>query len=272
MIAGAQKSGTTFLHHCLQRHEAIFFPKRPQELHFFDTQNYDKGLEWYAEHFTDVQSSHTAIGQTAPSYIFVPHTAARIAGALPQVKLIFVLRNPIDRAYSHYWHEFKYGHEILTFEEAILQSLAGTRNNSRRFSYIERGMYAQQLKRYLDVFDKSQMLVLKFEELRDNPAATLNVCCKFLGIEPGGEELLRGASARAKNTARLPRSLRLQRLVAKIGRRRLGLLTKLIDRLNLETVSYPPMASHIRTQLFDVFQDDIQDLARTFELDFSQWR
>lgn len=277
IIAGAQKSGTTTLHHYLSMHDAVYVPPRPQELHFFDIEgNFKKGIEWYKGHFVGVKKEHIAIGQTSPFYIYESKAASRIARLLPGVRLIFILRNPVDRAYSHYWHQLRKGRETLTFEEALAQEptrIAQGFHERRYFSYADRGRYARQLERYLRYFPREQLLVLLTEDLAQGPAGVIDKCCDFLHIGREGTRIAADVCKQRWNISRVPRSQRIQRLTGSWRSRSLLFsgLVRLIDRVNLRTVRYPPMNPATREALQSVFAEENERLAALFDLDLGAW-
>ena len=105
IIAGAEKSGTSSLLFYMSEHEDIFTPAK-KEIHFFDDgDNFNEGIDWYKQWFTG-WSGEKAIGECTPIYMYFPECAQRIHDVYPEMKLIFILRNPVDRAYSNYWHSF----------------------------------------------------------------------------------------------------------------------------------------------------------------------
>jgi hypothetical protein len=195
LIIGAQRSGTTSLFNYLVQHPDVL-PPIGKEIHYFDL-NYDRGVQYYRGRFPySRQLRHALTLDATPYYLAHPLVPQRAAQLLPQVKLIAVLRNPVDRALSHYQHEVREGRETLSFAEAIekeSERLAGEeerlRNepgyyswNHRRYSYVRRGLYLEQLKRWLQYFPRSQLLVLQSERLfRDPPGATASVH-RFLGL------------------------------------------------------------------------------------------
>src|SRR5690349_3699828 len=166
LIIGAQRGGTTSLYNYLQAHPNIHSASI-KEVHFFD-RKFQKGVHWYRAHFpmrlTKVYAGRFrhegfVTGEASPAYLFHPQVPERIARLLPRVKLIVLLRNPVDRAYSQYYHTLQLGYETLTFEEAIAaeeERIAGEREKisqdeyyqSHAFkhqSYLSRGIYVDQL-------------------------------------------------------------------------------------------------------------------------------
>jgi hypothetical protein len=200
LVIGAQKCGTTFLYQLLTQHPSVraAFVK---EVHYFDL-NFEKGEGWYRSQFPlRARRNRSYItGESSPYYMFHPHAARRAAEVVPSAKLISLLRNPTDRAYSHYQHQVEHvrgeGHETLPFEEAIeaeeprineqrRQLLRDERHDSvnyRSYSYLSRGIYVDQLAEWSKYFDGSRMLVLKSEELFDDTQGTLKRLLDFLEI------------------------------------------------------------------------------------------
>ena len=171
LICGTQKGGTTSLYHYLRDHPEIYMPLK-KEVHFFDL-NFHRGLDWYKEHFKVEDEKIKAIGEATPFYMYLETVPKRIHKTIPNAKLIFILRDPVKRAYSHYWHELMSGYEILSFEEAIRREeerlSKGTIFVKQHYSYKDRGKYVIQLKRYMKYFTRNQMLILILEELKKNP-------------------------------------------------------------------------------------------------------
>lgn len=197
LIIGAQKAGTTSLYNYLIQHPQVE-KAIEKEVHYFDL-NYYKPFEWYLQCFPGLGGNKKNItGEASPYYIFHPTCAVRIKEKLPKVKLIIILRNPVDRAYSHYHHAVRNLGETLAFEEAIEMEearLAGELEklerdpfycsyNYQHYSYLSRGIYVDQLKNWYDLFPAKQILLLKYEELFSNPSDYMNKVSEFLKISP----------------------------------------------------------------------------------------
>lgn len=208
LIIGTQKGGTTFLYNILRRHPH-FKAAVQKEVHFFDTPRFRKGVDWYRTHFPQRQHRNgqkVITGEASPYYLFYPHAARRVAETIPQVKLIALLRNPIDRAYSDYQHKVRQGHETLDFNEALdveVERLRGEREkiiadesyrsiNYRRYSYLSRGIYVDQLKEWHRYFDPEQLLILGSEDFFDRPPETLELVVRFLGLPERNIEISGG--------------------------------------------------------------------------------
>ncbi len=199
LIIGAMKAGTTSLYHNIVKHPKIV-PALWKEIYFFDSR-YSKGLDWYRVHFSLRSQKRLGglsriTGEASPSYLYHPHAARRVHEHLPDVRLIVLLRNPVERAYSHYHHEIRRGGETRSFEEAIEQeeaSLSGeldkimkdehyySRNYMRR-SYLNRGIYIDQLKTWMNYFDREQFLILKSGDFYKDPPSILRRVYGFLDL------------------------------------------------------------------------------------------
>jgi hypothetical protein len=201
LIIGTQRGGTTALYHYLKTHPWIV-PATIVDTHFFD-KKYSKGIRWYQAHFPTVwektyaqrvQRHPLVTGEASSSYLFYPHAPRRVAEMLPHVKLIVLLRNPVDRAYSQYYHAVELGYETLSFEEAIQDEEERTAQEREKIlkdeqyeshiyihrSYLARGIYVDQLQAWMHLFPREQFLILKSEEFYSNPLAIFKQVSTFL--------------------------------------------------------------------------------------------
>jgi hypothetical protein len=207
VILGAQKSGTSSLHNYLTQHPCVIAPVK-KEVHYFDD-NYFRGECWYRAHFGRAGAPGLNL-DSSPYYLFHPGVPQRMHALLPDAKLIVLLRDPVRRAYSHYWHERDKGREKLSFEEAIDAESrrigeAGERlangviersDEHRHFSYLARGRYAEQIERWQALYPASQFLVLRFESFVKEPLAFLNQTLAFLNLPPMAQARLEPRNAR----------------------------------------------------------------------------
>jgi hypothetical protein len=193
LVLGAQKAGTTALYTYLRRHPQIGGPVF-KEVSFFD-RHYVNGERWYRAHMPLRRSG--LVGEASPGYLFHPLAPERVAQMLPRSRLIALLRNPADRAFSHYQHEVAFGREDLSFEEALAcedERMEGELERMLRepayfsypwwnYTYLARGRYADQLERWYDAFPRDQLLVLFTDDLAADTAATYGRVLDFLGVE-----------------------------------------------------------------------------------------
>jgi len=272
IICGAQKGGTTALYDYLKEHPDICIPPK-KELHYFDL-NYYRGVKWYEKQFKGCKKNEiNAIGEASPFYMYLEEVPERIHALLPDVKLIFILRNPIDRAYSHYWHEVKLGYEYLSFEKAIEKEeerlAKGDLFSKQHYSYKDRGKYVIQLKRYRKYFPREQMLILVNEELRENPQYTMKKIFGFLGVDVS---FTSSNWYTQHHKGKQPRIWKLQQLKGKLAGNLLGnKLGHLIDFMNLKE-GYPPMNHNVRKELAGYFEAYNMELERFLGKKMERWQ
>lgn len=197
LIIGAQRCGTTSLYNYMSYHPKIQFTTI-KELHFFDI-GFNKGIKWYRSNFPDEvvkQDKGLITGEATPYYIFHPLVPQRIFEFAPKIKLIVLLRNPVDRAYSHYQHEVNMGAEKLSFEDALkaesgrlegeLDKIKSDETyysfNHQNFSYLSRGIYHEQLLRWFNFFCKENILILQSENFYSNTSNVVNKVFEFLSL------------------------------------------------------------------------------------------
>lgn len=166
----------------------------------FFSKHFDEGVKWYRSCFpapAHKDGKPVWTREASPNYLFYPHAARRTAEVVPDARLIVLLRNPVDRAYSHYHHQVRIGHESLPgFEEALEaeeERLRGKRERMLadesylpvefpRFSYVGRGLYANQLEEWHRYFDKDQLLAIKSEDFFERTEETLAKVVRFVGL------------------------------------------------------------------------------------------
>ena len=239
IVPGAQKSGTTALHYFLSKHPQIALPDR-QELHFFDDEavfaRQPVDYELLRARFGPVPSS-TIAGEVTPSYFYWKPAMERIRNHNPQIKLVILLRNPIDRAFAHWNMQRFKDRESLDFLPAIREEPRRIAQplsiESRRFAYVDRGFYSAQLERLFNFFPREQVKIVKFEAFRDRKQETLDRIFNFLGVKR-----LRVTRDRDRNIVPYERA----------------------------------MTSEERKYLLEVFSVEITKLERLLGWDLSDWR
>jgi hypothetical protein len=221
LIVGAQRCGTTTLFKALSQHPAFVGPTMRKGVHYFDL-HAEEPLSWYQGQFPtrarietlsrDLGSSQIVIGESSPYYLWHPLAAERIAAALPDVKLVALLRDPVERAYSAHAHELARGFETEAFEKALdlePDRLAGEESKLRsgrlarslphqHLAYLRRGEYIDQLERIEGVFGRQRMLVLDSADLWEAPSSHWPVLADFLDL-PQHDVLLKQHNARSRS-------------------------------------------------------------------------
>lgn len=200
IIIGAQRCGTTSLYKYLCQHPDVR-PSFPKEIHYFSNY-FKKGINWYRSHFPLSQNhgknrnQKFITGEATPYYLVHPHAARRMKHVTPDALIIVLLRDPIERAYSHYYHEVRMGVEKLSFEDAInkeeerldheMEKMVRDENyrsfNYQHFSYLSRGIYADQIQTWMGNFNPNAIRILSSESLNAEPCQTFLQVTDFLGL------------------------------------------------------------------------------------------
>jgi len=233
VIVGAQRCGTTSLFRALNKHPAMM-PNviNAKGIHYFDT-SYHQNKAWYLAHFATQaeRDSHAArvghkaiVGEASPYYMYHPAGAERMAQAIPDAKIIVLLRNPVKRAISHHLHMVWEGHESIVnldealdiesdrldgIEQRILADPSYVSRPHQHYSYMARGHYAQQLERLFAHIDRKNILVMTTEKLISDSQSSLSAIQSFIGLEPDPSIALEKRNASEKFE---PRPETIQRL------------------------------------------------------------
>ena len=287
IIIGAAKSGTTTLYEYLRRHPQVYM-STPKEPDFFAIDRvYDRGLNWYCSLFRDAQSDQVC-GEASTTYTrlpIFPHAAQRIAEVLPSVKLIYILRDPIERAYSHHVHEIKCKQQQprTTFEEGIKQ----------RSHLVVSSDYMKHIQLYLQFFPRESLLCLLMEDLIEQPDKILKEVCDFINIDSkidliqdnliaanpsmSNDEVFEGVLQRRMiaHMKKIPGlSTAATFFPAKVGYLAYQVLKVLPyygQRFRKEYYLPPPMLSETRQMLQERFRESNQKLAKFLNRDLSHW-
>lgn len=264
LIIGAPKAGTTTLFDYLADHPQAYGPPL-KELYFFSV-GWEKGVEWYRRQFRKAGRA-LAVGEATPTYLYREDALLRMRELVPDVKLVAILREPVDRAYSDYWYMVQLG-EKRSFEEAIRQEMAGE-SLERRVGYLEAGRYVHHLRRVAELFPRENLLVLLMDDLRSDPDATYSALCEHLGIDP---TFRTRKTTRARNPAYELRWPALRHLAwrLRLGRRAPWLFRRL-EAINRKPISYPKMDPAMRAKLKAFYAEDNAALAAWLGRDLSAW-
>lgn len=215
VIVGAMRCGTTSLFHWLRAHPQVFVAGK--ELHYFD-RHYEHGPSWYRSHFK-AASERQLCGEGTPAYLYLSWARERLAQDLPDARLVVTLRDPVDRAWSHYWHNHERGVEPLSFEDALAAEPKRLRTprNRARYSYLDRGRYAGQLEHLFALVGRERVLVLLFErDIVKDQVNTFRRVARFIGLD---DDIVPDTVGQRTNDARSIRSPRLRRASLRLPRR-----------------------------------------------------
>lgn len=302
LIIGAARSGTTALWEYLRQHPQVYMCT-PKHTRFFASEGRtpdfrgpkppglgSKSTKMAPYAITDIDdyralfsgvTNETAIGEASHSYLYTPEASERIKHYLPGVKLIAVLRNPVDRAYSHFQFMVQNGREPLTdFARAIEEEEAGLRNDWwPTFQYVRVGFYYAQLRPYFDLFERSQIKIYLQEDLRSNPLSVVQDTFSFLEIDDAFVPNV----AQQHNESGVPKNKALEALLGRpnpikrvlrtyLSKEQRLHISNIFAKLRERNLDRPPRLSpQIRNRLINEYREDILNLQDLIQRDLSGW-
>ena len=266
---GVPRGGTTWLHGLLETHPEIYMPSRRKEVRFFD-KHFEKGMQWYEDFFCspEERGMFRAIGEVSPQYIYCEECPRRISETLADVRLILMLRHPVDRAYSQYGFLLQRRNFRGSFQEFLVS----------RPKALEYGDYSRHLKGFLDYFPRSHLLPLVSEEAFADVPGTCERLAAYLEVPADGFEV--GNAATTVNRSTIPKARRLAAVGVSVGRRlrRLG-LEPVVDaarRAGAQRVFHgaavPRIDPALKAELSRAYGEEFDELERLLDVDLSSWR
>lgn len=274
LVIGAMKSGTTSLYHYLRAHPQIHMPV-VKELNFFNPmRNWRRGVEWYEQQFVGASPETLAIGEASTSYTKYPWVSGvpgRIAKVLGDVRLIYVMRHPVERMRSHYLHNLVTGQEYRPIEQALLCEPM----------YLNISKYALQLEQYFEYFGEDQLLLIDSRNLRNDRECTLSSVFRFLGVDDRlsagtiEDEFLRTADRRRKPAAirglrRIPKIRRMARYVPEPVKRVKGRIVERLSTKHLD-VGTGDLSLELTDHLSHLLRDDVAKVRSLMGDGFDGW-
>ena len=287
---GAQKAGTTSLHNYLNSHPDVYMSPNKEPRFFCRVQPFPEppyanpAISSEADYLRlfEAATSQRIMGESTPYYLWDNRTPSLIANRIPNARIIIILRDPVDRAYSHYLMDIRESRQSLPFLEALQEDMARKGEIvGDSHLYMELGLYYEQVKRYLKAFKPHQVLILMSEDLAKKTTDTLHQIAEFLNIDPAPFNLVN--SGEMHNPFLAPRG-RLARLGLSFGfpdNRLRYSIRKLLprsvrwfihDRLLLKKADKPPIDERAKRLLVDIFAPDLKKLEHLLSRDLSSLR
>lgn len=255
---GANRSGSTWLSQNLMQHPQLCLPKK--EMHFFN-KNYDQGIAYYEAEFASCPKDKFS-GEVTPAYFHTEEVPSRISQCVPNAKLFVSLRNPVSRAYSQYWRMIATGqaNESETFEDVLRD----------RELVLWTGRSYEHLTRYYQYFDKDNIAVILFEDIKNSPSQVLSELFSFLNVDANFESPLLeqriNAAASINKLARSKTSWYANRILTRLGFHN---LSSKVEENNRSTL--PTMKLETRRFLVDYYRDDVTRLQDLLQRDLQSW-
>jgi hypothetical protein len=263
-VIGGLKCGTTSLHHYLSLHPEVSM-SRPKELNFFVAElNWELGSEWYASHF---DRDARVRGETSPHYTNLPRFDG-VAGRMRELlgagaRIVYMVRDPIERMLSHYFHNLGGGYDSRPIEQAL---------GDPGSAYIARSRYAMQIAPYLETFDHDRVLIVANEDLAGEREATMRRVFGFCGVDDGfsseqferewetGSGKQEGGFRLMDRAVRLPGLRSLDRNFDRLPESLRWMVERLVHDPGRGTGPKPELAADLRTRLEDLVRDDVREL------------
>jgi len=281
-IVGAPKAGTTSLYHYLNEHPQIEMSSQKEPDYFSDTAIQEQGM-YYSKNRIDTEEKYNRLfnaqkkdvifGEGSVSYLFYPTVAQDIKVYNPNAKIIIMLRNPIERAFSHYLMDYRLGLVSDSFEDIINKK--SKHKNAHLFyqQYIKVGEYTTQLKRYFDIFDKENILLIDYEDFKSNVAGTVDSVYSFLEVST---EFAANVS-KQYNTFTIPKNRLIRFMYSFVVIR--NILSFIFSKNIVKAVRFilfkkdkkPKLLEETSNQLKRYFSDDVRLLESIIGKDYSKW-
>ena len=282
IIVGAAKSGTTSLYHYLSEHPDVFMTN-PKEVNYFSAEEITQQGLYYKDHKTLSFEAYKelfigsegfkAVGEGSVSYLFYPETPQKIHALLPDVKIIILLRNPIDRGFSHFLMDQRLGLVDLEYKDIIFNTKPHEKMHLYFQQYVELGLYFNQVKRYIDLFGKDRVKIYLNEDLRSDLGAVIDDLYVFLQLDKSEKPNLE----KQHNTFTMPNN----RLIAQLYKSHFirGALSKIVpEKLKEKALNTffnktekPTLSDAERARLHEIYDEDIKQLALLIDRDLSHW-
>lgn len=281
ICVGAQKAGSSSLYKLLRSHPEVHVSQQ-KELHFFNIdENYEKGLEHYEEFFKDGYQSQKHIGEFTPDYLQYSFVPTRIKKILGNIKVLIILRHPVERAYSQFNFHRMLGHEKMNsdFEEVLENEevVLGVKSRESWFwpaYYKSKSLYYNQIKRYVDTFGRDNVHLIVFEEMiKDRNKPNLIATCKFLDIDENHEFLSNHSNPTVLNfhSGYMERLRSIKNKLLKIFPEEY--INPIKDAIIRRSYKKPPkLVKEVKEKLYEkYFLEDVKKIERDFGVDLSIW-
>lgn len=287
-ILGAAKSGTTTLFHLLDQHPEIFMSFEKEPMFFSRDDYYAKGLKWYINTYFSNSHNFSVRGEASPHYLYWAKKVSKRIRQISQyntIKFLIILRNPVERAYSHYWNMVADGREDLPFYEALILEEKRISESfdelesygSMQYGYFRGGCYEEQIQHYLEKFPAENFMFMLQDDIINNQRATMKDVFKFLNINPDIE-----VETTKSNPASIPKNKTLQKILKnranwkEIFKKLIPLesrykIKNFLLEVNTKVSDYPVLETEERSLLKNKYSSQLEKLSLTLNRDVTYW-
>lgn len=264
VVIGAAKAATTWIQAQLQANPAVYMPD--PEPHFF-SREFELGERHYRSWFEPAPLEATLIGEKSADYLSDPRVPSRLAATVPNAKLVVQLRDPVERAYSDYKMYFRRGLVSNTPEDYL------TTPSNKYPRFLCDGLYGRHIRAWLQHFPRQQILAFRFEDVKENPRAVVEMVSKHIGVDPVFDVKLAEKPENDSRTRILPLPVRslLAPLKETVRPLRGKAWFESVRSLMAREISYPPLSADLRERLREFYRDDIALTEELLDLDLSSW-
>ena len=280
-IVGAPKAGTTSLFHYLDEHPEIGMSSQKEPDYFSDKDIQNRGMYYGKNRIDTIEKYHDLFddtnsklkGEGSVSYLFYNNVPAKIKEYNPNAKIIIMLRNPIDRAFSHYLMDYRLGVVSNTFEDIVFKQSKHKHASLFYQQYVKVSEYTVQIERYLDFFSADNILVIDYEDFKEDVLGVVNKTFLFLGVNQGFEPNV----IKKYNTFTMPKNYLIRFVYSSVILRRLltyiipSVLISQIRSVLFKSNKKPILEDSTRDFLRKHFRNDINALSVLLRKDYSEW-
>jgi len=279
-IVGAAKAGTTSLYHYLNEHSDIEMSSQKEPDFFSDTSLHTQMLYYGKNRIDTIEKYHALFqqenvlrGDASVSYLFYEDVPKKIIKYNPNAKIVIMLRNPIDRAFSHYLMDYRLGLVSEKFETIIQKKSKHKYANLFYQQYIQVSEYTRQIKNYLNIFSKENICIIDYEDFKKNTSDVVNRVYIFLGVDNSFQPCLRNKY----NTYSMPKNLIIRYIYSFVFLRKIIAtilpknLVAIIRQLLFRNKNKPQLSSETKKILKQHFENDVQELSVLLNKNFKKW-
>ena len=279
---GSQKAGTTSFHDILVQHPKVGLPHHKETQFFVDDAQYQKGLNYYFNyHFKGIKND-AVLGEVNPQFCYVEEAANRLKDNFERLKVIMIVRNPVDRAFSHYQMTQRRGLEKLSFEEALRKEKDRLidAHGHLHFSYADRGMYTDQINRYEELFGQENLMVILFEDFVKSTPEVMKEVCDFIEIPQFDFNFDIQSNQASESRSKwlrdfLYRPSLLKKFLGKLlmSQKVRDNVAQKLDKANLKSGKKERLDSVTKKNIYEqYFTEEIAKLEKILQKDLSAWK